>query len=74
MRGLAVVLFAARWVIMQCYANMNSVMEDDVKKRLCRILIYCILHIELPEDEESEDFKRINKLKAEKVKGKMVCV
>ena len=53
---------------------MNSVMEDDVKKRLCRILIYCILHIELPEDEESEDFKRINKLKAEKVKGKMVCV
>ena len=28
---------------------------------------YCILHIDLPEDEEGEEFKRINKLKEEKV-------
>ena len=32
---------------------------------------YCILHVDLPEDEESEDFKRINKLKEEKVKEKI---
>ena len=30
---------------------------------------YCILHIELLEDEGSEEFKRINELKEEKVKG-----
>ena len=32
---------------------------------------YCILHIELPEDEESEEFKRINELKEEKVEEKV---
>jgi hypothetical protein len=32
---------------------------------------YCILHIDLPEDIESEEFKRIHVLKAEKVKEKV---
>ncbi len=32
---------------------------------------YCILHVDLPEDEESEEFKRINELKEEKVKEKV---
>jgi hypothetical protein len=32
---------------------------------------YCILHIDLPEDTESEEFKRINELKEEKVKEKV---
>ena len=32
---------------------------------------YCILHIDLPEDEESDEFKRINELKEEKVKEKI---
>ena len=32
---------------------------------------YCILHIDLPEDEEGEEFKRINELKEEKVKEKV---
>ncbi|ODS37608.1 hypothetical protein BEH94_10310 [Candidatus Altiarchaeales archaeon WOR_SM1_SCG] len=32
---------------------------------------YCILHIELPEAEGSEEFKRINELKEEKVKKKV---
>ena len=32
---------------------------------------YCVLHIDLPEDKESEEFKRINKLKKEKVEEKV---
>jgi hypothetical protein len=32
---------------------------------------YCILHEDLPEDEESDEFKRINELKEEKVKEKI---
>jgi hypothetical protein len=32
---------------------------------------YCILHVDLPEDEESEEFERINGLKKEKVKEKI---
>ena len=32
---------------------------------------YCILHVDLPEDEEGEEFKRINELKEEKVKEKV---
>ena len=32
---------------------------------------WCILHIDFPEDEGSEEFKRINKLKVEKVKEKV---
>ena len=32
---------------------------------------YCILHIDLPEDTESEEFKKINELKEEKVKEKV---
>nr|CBH37559.1 hypothetical membrane protein, ion channel family [uncultured archaeon] len=32
---------------------------------------YCILHIDLPEDKKSEEFKRINELKEEKVKEKI---
>jgi hypothetical protein len=32
---------------------------------------YCILHVDLPEDEESEEFKRIKKLKEEKVEEKI---
>ena len=32
---------------------------------------YCILHVELPEDEESEEFKRINGLKEEIVREKI---
>ena len=32
---------------------------------------YCILHIDLPEDEKSDEFKRINELKEEKVKEKV---
>ena len=32
---------------------------------------YCILHVDLPEDEKSEEFKRINELKEEKVKEKV---
>ena len=32
---------------------------------------YCILHIYLPEDEESEEFERINELKEEKVREKI---
>ena len=32
---------------------------------------YCILHIDLPEDVESDEFKKINELKEEKVKEKV---
>jgi len=32
---------------------------------------YCILHVDLPEDEESDEFKRINELKEERVKEKI---
>ncbi|KAF5437190.1 Pentapeptide repeat-containing protein [Candidatus Methanophagaceae archaeon] len=32
---------------------------------------YCVLHVELPEDEESDEFKRINELKEEIVKEKI---
>lgn len=32
---------------------------------------YCILHAELPEDEESEEFKKINELKTNKVQEKI---
>lgn len=32
---------------------------------------YCILHVEFPEDEKSEEFKRLNKLKDEKIQKKI---
>jgi hypothetical protein len=32
---------------------------------------YCILHVDLPEDEESDEFKRINELKEKRVKEKI---
>lgn len=32
---------------------------------------YCILHVELPEDEESEEFKRITRLKYKKIQEKI---
>ncbi len=32
---------------------------------------FCILHVDLPEDESSEEFKRINKLKEKKVEEKV---
>jgi len=32
---------------------------------------YCILHVELPENEESEEFERLNKLKSEKIQKKI---
>ena len=32
---------------------------------------YCILHVDLPEDEESDEFKRINGLKEKRVKEKI---
>ncbi|MFC1786573.1 pentapeptide repeat-containing protein [Halobacteriota archaeon] len=33
---------------------------------------FCIIHIELPEDEESGEFKRINELKDKKVEEKLI--
>jgi uncharacterized protein YjbI with pentapeptide repeats len=44
---------------------------DICKEEALQNSKYCILHIDLPEDEESEEFKRINKLKEEKVKEKV---
>ena len=32
---------------------------------------YCILHVDLPEDEESDEFKRINEWKEKRVKEKI---
>ncbi len=32
---------------------------------------FCILHMELPEDEESEEFREINELKKKKVEEKV---
>jgi hypothetical protein len=32
---------------------------------------YCVLHVDLPEDEESDEFKRINGLKEKRVKEKV---
>ncbi|NYT00847.1 MAG: hypothetical protein GKB99_03895, partial [Methanocellales archaeon] len=32
---------------------------------------FCILHVDLPEDESSEEFKKINELKKKKVEEKV---
>ena len=41
------------------------------KEEALRNSKYCILHVELPKDEECEEFKGLNKLKEEKVKEKI---
>ena len=52
-------------------ANINPSLGGNARKRLCRILSIVILHVDLPEDEESDEFKRINELKEKRAKEKI---
>lgn len=71
---------------MQCGGLLCNAMQSIINTKMCEYKSlfgweckeealpnskYCILHVDLPEDEESEEFKRINGLKEEIVKEKV---
>ena len=51
--------------------HKNSSQGGRCKEEVLPNSKYCILHVDLPEDEKSDEFKRINELKEEKVKEKI---
>ena len=71
---------------MQCGGLLCNAMQSIINTKMCEYKSlfgweckeealpnskYCILHVDLPEDEESDEFKRINELKEKRVKEKI---